>query len=110
MACSRTLALAEVGLWPRAAWQKVALARAYLRQAQVMILDEPTPALDAGSEYEVFVWVEQLMAGRMAVVISHVFSTVCMAERIVILSEGRMLEAGRPTTRPRRAPTWSGWQ
>jgi ATP-binding cassette, subfamily B, bacterial len=75
-------------------WQKVALARAYMREAQLLILDEPTAALDARAEYEVFVRFNQLMAGRMAVVISHRFSTVRMADRIVVLGEGRILEEG----------------
>jgi ATP-binding cassette, subfamily B, bacterial len=75
-------------------WQKVALARAYMREAQLLILDEPTAALDARAEYEVFVRFNQLMAGRMAVVISHRFSTVRMADRIVVLAEGRVLEEG----------------
>ena len=67
-------------------WQKVALARAYMRDAQVLILDEPTAALDARAEYEVFLRFSQLMAGRMAVIISHRFSTVRMADRIIVLS------------------------
>ena len=75
-------------------WQKVALARAYMREAQLLILDEPTAALDARAEYEVFVRFNQLMAGRMAVVISHRFSTVRMADRIVVLGEGHVLEEG----------------
>jgi ATP-binding cassette subfamily B protein len=75
-------------------WQKIALARAYMRSAQLLILDEPTAALDARAEYEVFVRFNQLMAGRMAVVISHRFSTVRMADRIVVLSEGRVVEEG----------------
>jgi ATP-binding cassette, subfamily B, bacterial len=75
-------------------WQKIALARAYMREAQLLILDEPTAALDARAEYEVFVRFNQLMAGRMAVVISHRFSTVRMADRIVVLGEGRVLEEG----------------
>jgi len=75
-------------------WQKVALARAYMREAQLLILDEPTAALDARAEYEVFVRFNELMAGRMAVVISHRFSTVRMADRIVVLGEGRVLEEG----------------
>ena len=75
-------------------WQKVALARAYMREAQLLILDEPTAALDARAEYEVFVRFNALMAGRMAVVISHRFSTVRMADRIVVLGEGRVLEEG----------------
>jgi ATP-binding cassette subfamily B protein len=75
-------------------WQKIALARAYMREAQLLILDEPTAALDARAEYEVFVRFNQLMAGRMVVVISHRFSTVRMADRIVVLGEGRVLEEG----------------
>jgi ATP-binding cassette subfamily B protein len=75
-------------------WQKIALARAYMREAQLLILDEPTAALDARAEYEVFVRFNQLMAGRMAVVISHRFSTVRMADRIVVLGEGRVVEEG----------------
>jgi ATP-binding cassette subfamily B protein len=75
-------------------WQKVALARAYMRDAQVLILDEPTAALDARAEYDVFVRFNELMAGRMAVVISHRFSTVRMADRIVVLQHGTVVESG----------------
>ena len=75
-------------------WQKVALARAYMRDAQVLILDEPTAALDARAEYDVFVRFNELMAGRMAVVISHRFSTVRMADRIVVLKQGELVEDG----------------
>ena len=75
-------------------WQKVALARAYLRAAQVLILDEPTAALDARAEYEVFLRFSELVAGRMAVLISHRFSTVRMADRIIVLRNGRMEEQG----------------
>ncbi len=75
-------------------WQKVALARAYLRDAQVLILDEPTSALDARSEYEVFQRFAELTAGKMAVFISHRFSTVRMADRIVVLENGRIAEEG----------------
>ncbi len=75
-------------------WQKVALARAYMRDAQVLILDEPTAALDARAEYEVFVRFSELMAGRMAVLISHRFSTVRMADRIVVLEGGQVVETG----------------
>src|SRR4051812_6053256 len=75
-------------------WQKIALARAYMRSAQLLILDEPTAALDARAEYEVFVRFNQLMAGRMAVVISHRFSTVRMADRIIVLSGGAVVEEG----------------
>ena len=86
-------------------WQKIALARAYMREAQLLILDEPTAALDARAEYEVFVRFNQLMAGRMAVVISHRFSTVRMADRIVVLGDGRVIEEGthEDAARARRA-------
>lgn len=75
-------------------WQKVALARAYLRDAQLLILDEPTAALDAPSEYEVFQRFAELTEGKMALLISHRFSTVRMADRIVVLSGGRISEQG----------------
>jgi ATP-binding cassette, subfamily B, bacterial len=75
-------------------WQKVALARAYLRDAQVLILDEPTSALDARSEYEVFQRFAELTAGKMALFISHRFSTVRMADRIVVLEHGKIAEEG----------------
>ena len=75
-------------------WQKVALARAYLRDAQILILDEPTAALDARSEYEVFQRFADLTSGRMALLISHRFSTVRMADRIVVLEDGRIAEQG----------------
>jgi ATP-binding cassette subfamily B protein len=75
-------------------WQKIALARAYMRDAQLLILDEPTAALDARAEYEVFVRFAHLMAGRMAMLISHRFSTVRMADRIVVLRDGQTVEEG----------------
>jgi ATP-binding cassette subfamily B protein len=75
-------------------WQKIALARAYMRDAQVLILDEPTAALDARAEYEVFNRFAELMAGRMGVLISHRFSTVRMADRIVVLRLGEVVESG----------------
>jgi ATP-binding cassette subfamily B protein len=75
-------------------WQKVALARAYMRDAQVVILDEPTASLDARAEYEVFGRFNALMAGRTAIVISHRFSTVRVADRIVVLAGGRIVEEG----------------
>jgi ATP-binding cassette subfamily B protein len=75
-------------------WQKVALARAYLRDAQVLILDEPTAALDARSEYEVFQRFAELTAGKSALFISHRFSTVRMADRIVVLENGKIAEDG----------------
>ena len=75
-------------------WQRIALARAYLRDAQLLILDEPTAALDAKSELEVFERFAELTAGKMALLISHRFSTVRMADRIVVLAGGRLVEAG----------------
>ena len=75
-------------------WQKIALARAYLRDAQLLILDEPTAALDARSEYEVFQRFAELTEGKMALLISHRFSTVRMADRIVVLEDGRIVEQG----------------
>jgi ATP-binding cassette subfamily B protein len=75
-------------------WQKVALARAYLRDAQLLILDEPTAALDARSEFEVFRRFSELTAGKMAIFISHRFSTVRAADRILVLANGRIAEEG----------------
>lgn len=75
-------------------WQKVALGRAYMRNAHVLILDEPTASLDARAEYEVFVRFSGLVAGRMAVIISHRFSTVRMAQRIIVLNRGEVVEEG----------------
>jgi len=75
-------------------WQKIALARAYLRDAQILVLDEPTAALDARSEYEVFERFAELTAGKTALLISHRFSTVRMADRIVVLADGRVAEHG----------------
>lgn len=75
-------------------WQKVALARAYMRDAQVFILDEPTASLDARAEYDVFLRFSELMAGRTAVLISHRFSTVRMADRILVLRNGEIIEEG----------------
>jgi ATP-binding cassette subfamily B protein len=75
-------------------WQKIALARAYLRDAQLLILDEPTAALDARSELEVFERFAELTQGKMALLISHRFSTVRMADRIVVLSGGQLIEEG----------------
>jgi ATP-binding cassette subfamily B protein len=75
-------------------WQKVALARAYLRDAQLLILDEPTAALDARSEFEVFRRFSELTSGKTALFISHRFSTVRMADRIVVLDNGVIVEEG----------------
>ncbi|MFO7589037.1 MAG: ABC transporter ATP-binding protein [Gemmatimonadota bacterium] len=75
-------------------WQKVALGRAYVRDAQLLILDEPTAALDARAEYEVFQRFAELTAGKTAVLISHRFSTVRMAGRILVLANGSVIESG----------------
>ena len=75
-------------------WQKVALARAYMRDAQLLILDEPTAALDARAEYEVFQRFADLTRDKTAILISHRFSTVRMAGKILVLEDGRVLEQG----------------
>ncbi|WP_348645268.1 ABC transporter ATP-binding protein [Methylobacterium sp. BTF04] len=75
-------------------WQKIALSRAYMREAEILILDEPTAALDARAEFEVFQRFRELSHGRTAVLISHRFSTVRMADRILVLEGGRVLESG----------------
>ena len=75
-------------------WQKIALARAYMKDAQLFILDEPTSALDARAEFEVFQRFSELTKGKTAVLISHRFSTVRMADRILVLDKGEILEQG----------------
>jgi ATP-binding cassette subfamily B protein len=75
-------------------WQKMALARAYMRDAQILILDEPTASLDARAEFEVYQRFVELTAGKMAVLISHRFSTVRMADRIFVLADGKIVEQG----------------
>lgn len=75
-------------------WQKIAIARAYMRDAQVMILDEPTAALDARAEYEVFQRFKELSEDKTAVLISHRFSSVRMADRILVLADGRVEASG----------------
>jgi ATP-binding cassette subfamily B protein len=75
-------------------WQKIAIARAYMRDAQLLILDEPTAALDARAEFEVFQRFRELSEGKTAVLISHRFSSVRMADRILVLADGRLEAAG----------------
>jgi len=75
-------------------WQKVALARIYMKESQVLILDEPTAALDARAEYEVFQRFAQMTQGKSAVLISHRFSTARLADRILVLEKGQVLEMG----------------
>ncbi|MGH2562689.1 MAG: ABC transporter ATP-binding protein, partial [Thermomicrobiales bacterium] len=75
-------------------WQKVALARAFMRDAQILILDEPTAALDAQAEHDLFARIKELTAGKMALFISHRFSTARMADRILVVEVGRLVEQG----------------
>lgn len=75
-------------------WQKMAIARAYMRDAALLVLDEPTAALDARAEFEVFERFKALSTGRTAVLISHRFSSVRMADRIVVIADGHVAEAG----------------
>jgi ATP-binding cassette subfamily B protein len=75
-------------------WQKVGLARGFVRDAALVVLDEPTSALDAEAEYQLFCRFKELMAGRTTLLISHRFSTVRMADRIIVLEGGHVLEEG----------------
>jgi ATP-binding cassette subfamily B protein len=75
-------------------WQKIALARAYMRDAELLILDEPTASLDARAEYEVFSRFKELSHGKSAILISHRFSTVRIADRILVLHAGSIVEVG----------------
>ena len=75
-------------------WQKVALGRAFMREAQILILDEPSAALDARAEYELFSRLQELAHGRTAIFISHRFSTVRRADRILVFEQGRLIESG----------------
>ncbi len=75
-------------------WQRIALARAFMRDAEILVLDEPTASLDAQTEYEIFRHFQELTEGKMAILISHRFSTVRMADRIVVIEGGRIAESG----------------
>jgi ATP-binding cassette subfamily B protein len=75
-------------------WQKIALARGFMRDAEILVWDEPTASLDAETEYEIFRRFQELTDGKMAILISHRFSTVRMADRIVVIQEGRIAEIG----------------
>jgi ATP-binding cassette subfamily B protein len=75
-------------------WQRIALARAFMRDAEILVLDEPTASLDAQTEYEIFRHFQELTEGKMAILISHRFSTVRMADRIVVIQGGRITEIG----------------
>jgi ATP-binding cassette, subfamily B, bacterial len=75
-------------------WQRIAVARALLRDAPILILDEPTAAMDAQAEYELYQQLKKLAQGRMTILISHRFSTVRMADRIFVLENGQLIEEG----------------
>ncbi|HEX5023408.1 MAG TPA: ABC transporter ATP-binding protein [Candidatus Binatia bacterium] len=75
-------------------WQRIALARAFMRDAEILVLDEPTASLDAQTEYEIFRHFQELTEGKMAILISHRFSTVRMADRIVVIEGGQITEIG----------------
>ncbi len=75
-------------------WQKIALARAFIRDAQIIILDEPTSAMDARAEYELFERFHKLTKGRTAILISHRLSSVRMVDRVFVLKDGKILESG----------------
>ena len=89
-------------------WQKIALGRAYLRDAQILVLDEPTAALDVRSEHEVFQRFAELTAGKMALFISHRFSTVRMAYRILVLEDGCIAEQGHHDELVRAGGSYAG--
>jgi ATP-binding cassette subfamily B protein len=88
-------------------WQKVALARAFMRDAEILVLDEPTASVDARTEYEIFQNFKALTEGKMAILISHRFSTVRMADRIAVIQDGRIAELGTHDELLRRAGTYA---
>ena len=90
-------------------WQKVALARAFMRDTPLMILDEPTSSLDADSEYEIFNGFKKLLRGKSALLISHRFSTVKMADRIIVLENGSIVEQGAHDTLMSRSGAYAKW-
>jgi ATP-binding cassette subfamily B protein len=90
-------------------WQKIALARAFMRDARLMILDEPASSLDADSEYEIFKNFKALLGQKIAVLISHRFSTVKMADKIIVLQAGRICEQGSHTDLLRKNGPYASW-
>jgi ATP-binding cassette subfamily B protein len=88
-------------------WQKIALARAFMRDAEILVLDEPTASVDARTEYEIFQNFKALTEGKMAILISHRFSTVRMADRIAVIQEGRIAELGTHDELLRREGTYA---
>jgi ATP-binding cassette subfamily B protein len=89
-------------------WQKIALARAFARDADVLILDEPTSNLDARAEHALFTQFRRLAEGRTTIIVSHRFSTVSMAQRIVVLDKGRIVESGTHAELLSRAGNYAG--
>jgi len=88
-------------------WQKIALSRAFMREGEVLVLDEPTAALDAEREYEIFQRFRELTAGKIAVLISHRFSTVRMADRIAVIENGCITEIGSHAELLRQGGTYA---
>ncbi|HEX7228487.1 MAG TPA: ABC transporter ATP-binding protein [Candidatus Binatia bacterium] len=88
-------------------WQKIALARAFMRDAEILVLDEPTASVDARTEYEIFQNFKALTEGKMAILISHRFSTVRMADRIAVIQDGRIAELGTHDELLRRGGTYA---
>ena len=88
-------------------WQKIALARAFMRDAEILVLDEPTASVDAQTEYEIFQHFKELTDGKMAILISHRFSTVRMADRIALIEHGRIAELGTHEELLRRNGTYA---
>ena len=78
-------------------WQKIALARAFMRDAQILILDEPTAALDPRAEYEIYEQFKELTRSKATILVSHRFSTARMADRVIVLEQGKIIEQGTHT-------------
>lgn len=90
-------------------WQKIALARAFMRDSEVVVLDEPASSLDADSEYDIFQNFKKLLQGKSAVLISHRFSTVKMADKIIVLKKGQILEQGSHSSLLKKKGHYAKW-